>query len=59
MAGRAGRRGKDPKGTCLLAIDPSFGRIPEADNFKEILASRGTMLESKLKLSYQMTLDIV
>jgi superfamily II RNA helicase len=59
MAGRAGRRGKDATGSCLLAIDRSFGRIPTVDDFTEILTSRGTRLESKLKLSYQITLNVV
>lgn len=29
MAGRAGRRGKDPTGTCILTLDRAFGKIPD------------------------------
>lgn len=52
MAGRAGRRGKDTVGTCLLTIDRSFGKVPDFDEFETVLTSKGTHLESKLKLSY-------
>lgn len=59
MAGRAGRRGKDTVGTCLLTIDRQFGKIPNFDEFESVLTSRGTHLESKLKLSYQMALNVI
>lgn len=52
MAGRAGRRGKDSTGSCLLLVDKNIGRMSEADDFLEILTSKGTRLESKLKLTY-------
>ena len=59
MAGRAGRRGKDTTGTCILTLDRAFGKVPDAEEFEEILTSKGTHLESKLKLSYQMALNVV
>ncbi len=40
MAGRAGRRGKDPIGSCLILLDPAFyfkGIFPEADEFTGLL----------------------
>lgn len=52
MAGRAGRRGKDLTGTCILNLDRAFGKIPAAEDFESILGSAGSRLESKLKLSY-------
>lgn len=59
MAGRAGRRGKDPTGTCLLNLDRAFGKMPILDDFEALLENRGTPLESKLKLSYSMTLNLI
>lgn len=52
MAGRAGRRGKDTTGTCVLTLDRAFGKVPDIDDFEDILTSKGTHLESKLRLSY-------
>lgn len=52
MAGRAGRRGKDTTGTCVLTLDRAFGKVPDIDDFESILTSKGTHLESKLRLSY-------
>ncbi len=59
MAGRAGRRGKDATGSCLLAIDRNFGKIPQAEKFQEMLESKGTRLESKFRMSYQIALNVV
>jgi len=60
MAGRAGRRGKDATGSCLIALDKSFGRqIPTLDDFERLLENKGTPLESKLKLSYAMTMNVM
>jgi superfamily II RNA helicase len=60
MAGRAGRRGKDATGSCLIALDRNFTRnIPTIDDFERILENKGTPLESKLKLSYTMTMNVV
>jgi len=44
MAGRAGRRGKDPTGTCLLSIDRAFGKPPTFQDFEQLLENRGTPL---------------
>lgn len=60
MAGRAGRRGKDPTGSCLLNLDRSFARtLPTLEDFESLLENRGTPLESKLKLSYSMALNVI
>jgi superfamily II RNA helicase len=60
MAGRAGRRGKDKTGSCLIILDRNFGRnIPTVDDFERLLENKGTPLESKLKLSYAMTMNVM
>ena len=60
MAGRAGRRGKDPTGSCLIVLDRSFGKqIPNEEDFDRLLENKGTPLESKLKLSYSMTMNVL
>lgn len=60
MAGRAGRRGKDQTGSCVICLDRSFGRtIPTIDDFERLLENKGTPLESKLKLSYSMTMNVM
>lgn len=60
MAGRAGRRGKDKTGTCLICLDRNFGRnIPTVEDFERLLENKGTPLESKLKLSYSMAMNVV
>ena len=59
MAGRAGRRGKDPVGSCILNLDRAFGKIPNMQDFEALLENKGTPLESKLKLSYSMTLNVM
>ena len=62
MAGRAGRRGKDPLGSCLINLDPEFyfrGILPEAEEYSSLLQSKGTPLESKFKLTYQMALNVI
>ncbi len=60
MAGRAGRRGKDQTGSCLITLDRSFARqMPTIDDFERLLENKGTPLESKLKLSYSMTMNVM
>ena len=60
MAGRAGRRGKDQTGSCLICLDKSFGRqSPSLDDFERLLENKGNPLESKLKLSYSMTMNVM
>ena len=60
MAGRAGRRGKDKTGSCLSCLDRSFGRnFPTMDDFEKLLENKGNPLESKLKLSYSMTMNVL
>jgi superfamily II RNA helicase len=59
MAGRAGRRGKDPTGSCILNLDRSFGKLPIIQELERLLENKGMPLESKLKLSYAMTLNVM
>jgi superfamily II RNA helicase len=59
MAGRAGRRGKDTTGFSIITLDRAFGKIPRKEDFDNLLENKGTPLESKLKLSYQMTLNVM
>lgn len=60
MAGRAGRRGKDATGSCLILLDRGFSRnMPKVEDFDKLLENKGTPLESKLKLSYSMTMNVV
>ena len=59
MAGRAGRRGKDKTGSCLILLDRAFTKnIPTLDDFDKLLENKGTPLESKLRLSYSMTMSV-
>lgn len=59
MAGRAGRRGKDPTGSSILNLDRAFGKPPTLEDFITLLENKGTPLESKLKLSYALTLNVM
>jgi len=48
MAGRAGRRGIDPEGKCLIGLD-----APEAeDEVRELLAGRPEPIESRFRVGY-------
>jgi len=48
MAGRAGRRGIDPEGKCLIALDS-----PEAeDDTRQLLASSPEPIQSQFRVSY-------
>lgn len=59
MAGRAGRRGKDSQGASILCIDENLGKVPSADEYKEMMDSGGQALESKLKLTYKTNLNVL
>lgn len=59
MAGRAGRRGKDVHGASIIYLDRAFGFIPRYEEIVELLENKGQPLESKLKLSYKMILNVV
>ena len=59
MAGRAGRRGKDPTGYCLINLDRNYSKIPTLQDFEQLLENKGTPLESKLRLSYALTLNVM
>jgi superfamily II RNA helicase len=44
----------------VICLDRSFGRtIPTLDDFEKLLENKGTPLESKLKLSYSMTMNVM
>ena len=44
----------------MICLDRSFGRtIPTLDDFERLLENKGTPLESKLKLSYSMTMNVM
>ena len=48
MAGRAGRRGIDPEGKCLIGLD-----APEAEEeVRELLAGRPEPIESRFRIGY-------
>ena len=48
MAGRAGRRGIDPEGKCLLALD-----APQAEvEVRELLAGRPEPIQSRFRVGY-------
>ena len=48
MAGRAGRRGIDPSGTCVLALDG-----PEAeDDVRQLLAAQPEPIQSQFRVGY-------
>lgn len=59
MAGRAGRRGKDDKGTVIIYMDSSSKHFPKAEDVKSLLQGKGKQLESKFKITYNMILHLL
>ena len=57
MAGRAGRRGKDDKGTSIICIDDSFGLICRVDEFDDMFSVNSKDVESQLKVTYKTNLQ--
>lgn len=56
MAGRAGRRGKDPVGTVIVLCKKE---VPEASDLIAIALGKPTPLESKFQLKYSMILTLL
>ena len=58
MAGRAGRRGKDEKGTVLLFIR-ELRDLPSIGDLKSMIMHKGEMLCSKFRLTYNIILNLM
>lgn len=59
MAGRAGRRGKDTKGTVIIYTDASNNQLPNMGELKQVLEGKGEPLMSKFKITYKMMLHLL
>lgn len=55
MAGRAGRRGKDDRGTVILMVDSAMS----ADDAKQIIKGATDPLNSQFRLTYNMVLNLM
>lgn len=55
MSGRAGRRGKDDRGVCIMMVDESM----DAFTCKEIVTGKPSPLLSSFKLSYYTLLNLM
>ncbi|EGT37882.1 CBN-MTR-4 protein [Caenorhabditis brenneri] len=55
MAGRAGRRGKDDRGTVILMVDSAMS----ADDAKQIIKGATDPLNSQFRLTYNMVLNLL
>eukprot|EP00252_Welwitschia_mirabilis_P018830 TRINITY_DN4218_c0_g2_i1.p1 TRINITY_DN4218_c0_g2~~TRINITY_DN4218_c0_g2_i1.p1 ORF type:complete len:828 (+),score=139.42 TRINITY_DN4218_c0_g2_i1:229-2712(+) len=55
MSGRAGRRGKDPRGICIIMV----GKEVNMDAFKEIIMGKPAPLVSNFQLSYYTLLNLL
>lgn len=55
MSGRAGRRGKDERGICIIMIDAKM----EMDSLKEMVLGRPAPLVSTFRLSYYTILNLM
>ncbi|XP_070033422.1 DExH-box ATP-dependent RNA helicase DExH10-like [Nicotiana tomentosiformis] len=55
MSGRAGRRGKDERGICIIMIDEQM----EMDNLKDMVLGKPAPLVSTFRLSYYTILNLM
>ncbi|KAF1757967.1 hypothetical protein GCK72_014425 [Caenorhabditis remanei] len=55
MAGRAGRRGKDDRGTVILMVDSAMS----SDDAKQIIKGATDPLNSQFRLTYNMVLNLM
>ncbi|CAM6102427.1 unnamed protein product [Calypogeia fissa] len=55
MSGRAGRRGKDEKGICIVMVDDQM----KIETFKEMIAGKSAPLISSFRLSYYSLLNLM
>ncbi|XP_009768799.1 DExH-box ATP-dependent RNA helicase DExH10 [Nicotiana tabacum] len=55
MSGRAGRRGKDERGICIIMIDEQM----EMDNLKDMALGKPAPLVSTFRLSYYTILNLM
>lgn len=58
MAGRAGRRGLDEKGTVLL-FQNDINKMPNAVSLDLMINNSGEQLESKFRLTYKIILNLL
>lgn len=56
MAGRAGRRGKDPIGTVIIKF---WDTPPSVLDFSNMIAGKSNKMESKFYLRFSMILSIL
>jgi ATP-dependent RNA helicase DOB1 len=55
MSGRAGRRGLDSQGLCILMVDQKMS----ADVAKNIIKGHTDPLNSQFRLTYNMVLNLI
>ncbi|CAD5205733.1 unnamed protein product [Bursaphelenchus okinawaensis] len=55
MSGRAGRRGKDPQGLCILMVDQKMSD----EVAKKIVKGQTDPLNSQFRLTYNMVLNLI
>lgn len=56
MAGRAGRRGLDTRGTVIILCK---GDVPEMSDLHKMMLGKPTKLESQFRLTYSMILNLL
>jgi antiviral helicase SKI2 len=58
MSGRAGRRGKDPKGTVIMFFKDA-GKLPSIHNLEKIVQSKPLELLSKFRIRYNQIVNVL